>query len=239
MGFLLSQLGLLAQRGRDTNEWVNVLFVVVVAVLYAVGALIKGAGAKAQKREGQGQPAQRQRETWLQRLARKAEEMQRAAEARTKQAATGMRRLTAEAREQQAKSPRAATPPTSPPQGPLTTRPGRGGQSILVYEQGTPESTSERQQRAAHLRRAREPAAEQKRPRQLQPAAGPKRPEEPAAIEPIAKPVHDMELEPTTVPALLIIDYTDPDAMKKAILHYEIIGKPLALRDPFQRIAGL
>jgi len=77
MGFLLSQLGLLAQRGRDTNEWVNVLFVVVVAVLYAVGALIKGAGAKAQKREGQGQPAQRQRETWLQRLARKAEEMQR------------------------------------------------------------------------------------------------------------------------------------------------------------------
>jgi len=29
----------------------------------------------------------------------------------------------------------------------------------------------------------------------------------------------------------VIIDYDDPDALKKAILHYEILGKPLALRD--------
>ena len=28
-----------------------------------------------------------------------------------------------------------------------------------------------------------------------------------------------------------IIDYSDPDALKKAILHYEILGKPLAVRD--------
>jgi hypothetical protein len=28
-----------------------------------------------------------------------------------------------------------------------------------------------------------------------------------------------------------VIDYSDPDALKKAILHYEILGKPLALRD--------
>jgi hypothetical protein len=32
--------------------------------------------------------------------------------------------------------------------------------------------------------------------------------------------------EPTAV-----IDYSDPDALKKAILHYEILAKPLALRD--------
>jgi hypothetical protein len=28
-----------------------------------------------------------------------------------------------------------------------------------------------------------------------------------------------------------VIDYSDPDALKKAILHYEILGKPIALRD--------
>ena len=32
-----------------------------------------------------------------------------------------------------------------------------------------------------------------------------------------------------------IIDYTDPDALKNAILQYEILGKPMALRDPFER----
>ena len=29
----------------------------------------------------------------------------------------------------------------------------------------------------------------------------------------------------------VIIDYSDPEALRKAILHYEILGKPLALRD--------
>jgi hypothetical protein len=29
-----------------------------------------------------------------------------------------------------------------------------------------------------------------------------------------------------------VVDYGDPDALKKAILQYEILGKPLALRDP-------
>jgi hypothetical protein len=32
-----------------------------------------------------------------------------------------------------------------------------------------------------------------------------------------------------------IIDYTDPDALEKAILQYEILGKPMALRNPFER----
>jgi len=250
MGLLLSQLGLLAQRGRDTDEWVNVLFVVVVAVLYAVGALIKGVSAKGQKRQGQSPPTQGQRETWQQRLVRKAQEVQRAAEAGTKQAAAGMRRLAEETGEQKAKSSPTGARPGSPRQGRLSTRPGRGGQSILVYEQGSPEAASERQQRAARLRRARELAAEQKRPRQPQPAVTPRRPEEPSAIEPIAEVIDDMGLEPARpltraqrqpakVPALPIIDYTDPDALKKAILHYEILGKPLALRDPFQRTADL
>jgi hypothetical protein len=32
-----------------------------------------------------------------------------------------------------------------------------------------------------------------------------------------------------------VIDRTDTEALRRAILHAEILGKPLALRDPFQR----
>ena len=37
----------------------------------------------------------------------------------------------------------------------------------------------------------------------------------------------------------VISDYEDPDELKRAILHYEILGKPLALRDPSRVIIGL
>lgn len=36
----------------------------------------------------------------------------------------------------------------------------------------------------------------------------------------------------------IVKDYSDPDELKQAILHYEILGKPLSLRDPSQRIIG-
>lgn len=37
----------------------------------------------------------------------------------------------------------------------------------------------------------------------------------------------------------LLLDYADPDELRRAILHYEILGQPLAVRDPSQRTAGL
>jgi len=37
-----------------------------------------------------------------------------------------------------------------------------------------------------------------------------------------------------------LLDYADPDEIRRAILHYEILGKPLSLRPPFaDRIIGL
>jgi len=215
------------------DGWVNVLFIVVVAVLYAVGALIKGAGAKAQKREGQNQPRQPQRETWQQKLARKAREMQQAAEARTREVAERMRRLDEKVGKQQAERLGAATGPVPPPQGQSTVHPARGAESISAYEPGAPESTAGR-----------------RGTRQHQPAGEPKRATEAPGIEPTiegirdrglqpARPLTSARREPTSVPALSIIDYEDPDALKKAILHYEILGKPLALRDPFKQGAGL
>jgi hypothetical protein len=33
-----------------------------------------------------------------------------------------------------------------------------------------------------------------------------------------------------------LLDYTDPDELRRAILHYEILGKPLSLRNPGEHI---
>ena len=37
----------------------------------------------------------------------------------------------------------------------------------------------------------------------------------------------------------LLLDYADPDELKRAILHYEILGKPLSLRSSEEHIIGL
>lgn len=34
----------------------------------------------------------------------------------------------------------------------------------------------------------------------------------------------------------ILLDYDDPDKLRKAILHYEILGKPLSLREPAGKI---
>jgi len=37
----------------------------------------------------------------------------------------------------------------------------------------------------------------------------------------------------------ILSDYDDPEKLRRAILHYEILGKPLSLRDPSEHIIGL
>ncbi len=37
----------------------------------------------------------------------------------------------------------------------------------------------------------------------------------------------------------VLLDYADPDELRMAILHYEILGRPLSLRDPSGQIIGL
>jgi len=52
----------------------------------------------------------------------------------------------------------------------------------------------------------------------------------------ISKPVERPE------PGLAIeslLDYADPDELRRAILHYEILGRPLSLRGPGGQIIGL
>ena len=70
------QLGLLAQD--DAGRWMNILFIVVVAVFWAIGGLVKVASNKSRK-QGASRPSDgRKRETWLRQLAKKAQDIQHA-----------------------------------------------------------------------------------------------------------------------------------------------------------------
>ncbi len=199
------QFGLLAQN--DGNEWMNILFIVVVAVFWAIGGLVK---ASSNKRGKQGAPptsrepsAGPKRGTLLQQLAKKAEEFQRAMES---QGAASGQRPSSKPQGHPAKPPQ-------PPQGQVAVRTGRGGRPVLVYERqaaaqptGAPTSPKARPESPPEFAGRTESAGNRVKPSV-------------SAAEPKA----------------LVIDYTDGDALKKAILHYEILGKPMALRDPFER----
>jgi len=63
----------------------------------------------------------------------------------------------------------------------------------------------------------------------------------------IGKPVKGLREKHVGIPAEkppaeyvhgLLLDYADPDKLRRAILHYEILGKPLALRGPSERVVG-
>jgi hypothetical protein len=63
-----------------------------------------------------------------------------------------------------------------------------------------------------------------------------------------SKPVGELKDKNTTVPQEMsevpvtldsLLDYTNSDELKKAILHYEILGKPMSMREPGDKIIGL
>jgi len=235
----LAQLGPLA-RGSDFDGWANILFLAIVAVFWLVGGLIKAMGGKKQQRTppapaDAAQDRRRPGETWQERLMRKAEEWQR----RLEEEAAGQ-----EAPERRQPTREPATRPSPAPEGNVTVRRGRRGESILVYERPKPEPPTQREQQAAQQRAARRAVAAAGQHTTLPKPELVRR----ERFEPMVSGLSPVMAEPTETldPGRVqlkaqresagfepdaLIDYSDPDALKKAILHYEILGKPLALRE--------
>jgi hypothetical protein len=235
------QLGLLAQRG-NFDDWANILFVAVMALLWLVGSVVKAVSKKTPPREQPGQenaPKVRRLpgESWQERLVRKAQEMQRRIEEEA-----GLR------------EPGKPTRPTHPaprqaPRGKITIRSDSKGESLMVYEPAPSQPPTEREHHAARQREAQQAvaaagqyAAKQATPVQIPIAVsvGKLEPimenlsgvmaEPPKPLEPGNMPRKPAP-EPAGFEVAAVIDYSDPDALKKAVLHYEILGRPLALRD--------
>jgi hypothetical protein len=242
---LLIQFDWLAQR-PNVQDWGDFLVIAILVIVWLASVLAKVVGSKRrpqQQEEATGEP-RRPRETWQQRLARKAEEMQQAAEAQRRQMEQEAR-ARAEAAESPAHPP---AEPVPPPGGRITVRPGRRGDSVIIYERPTARGPSERDQQATHQRETRRAVANAGRRAKRPAAVAPRIDVGRTRAEPVAESVSgvmrepprplepgNMQLQPSESAGFqpaAIIDTSDPDALMKAILHYEILGKPLALREP-------
>jgi len=233
---LMAQSVGLAQQ--DFEGWANILFVLAMVILWLVGALVKALSKKGPT-AGQEEPAAEQhgpRESWQERLRRKAEELQRRMEEEAGLREPGEPARTT--RETPARTP-------APPGGRIRVRPGQGGESVIVYEQPPTPSPTQHAQQAARQREARKAAAAARtygaqvtapidvRVPEFRPIATDMTgvmAERPAPLEPGAVQMPSAR-ESAGWGTGDILDYRDPDTLKKAILHYEILGKPLALRD--------
>lgn len=221
MNGLLAEIILLA-RGNDIEGWMDILVLVIIAAVYGLGALIRAKGKKAEE----------------QTLEQKARKPQR-------KPSTGGRGVL----EQIFKEIQQAAE-------------GKPTREIRPSGQTAPNQTTHPQ--AA----VRKYAAESKQARQTQPITEPAKPKL-SKLTPKVQPEFEKLPELGTgieaLPELttnvigltgkrkampseviesrhlseVLADYEDPEELKRAILHYEILGRPLALRDPSRNIIGL
>ncbi len=237
MGFD-GQIGLLG-RGLGSEDWANLLFVVVMAVLWLVAGLAKTMSKKKSQQaspelDGLGGQRPQAGESWQQRLARRAEELQRRLEEEA-----GLR----ESRKSQPPARKAPVRPAQAPGGTIVIRPGQRGEPVMVYERPAPQAPTQREHHAASQRKVQEAVASAG-----QDIVAPKL--EPAAQEvsepglgnlttltaeppqPVRAGVQPKTADkPSASTRGVILDYSDPEALTTAILQYEIFGKPLALRE--------
>lgn len=205
MDDLLLQL-IPAGRSDDAEGWMNILIVVVLAVFWAIGGIIK---AKAKKPGGPDEQlpgkavrkppvhSREAREQMLSRLQRPAGSAQgqrqqprpAAEKPRMKFAdlQAAVRKFAVEA--EQAFQPQSGKP--TPVLKPVLTEPQNPPKTVELME--TTVKTA-------------------------------KRPQDKLVSEPEQMPESEYLSE-------LLTDYADPEQLRRAILHYEILGRPLSLRD--------
>jgi hypothetical protein len=197
MSDFLAQL-VLARRDPGDDGWMNILVVVVMAVIWIVGSVVKAMKAKSGEEQQPGRAS-----------SRKPPAHGRA----------GQRQI-----------------PGRP------QRPAGPTQSTQLPKKRTTLADLRAAARkfAADAERAFQPQTTAPTPKPPQPISqSPVRPETAPIIQPavpgikrlVAKRPATAQTPPTRQLSDLLTDYTDPEKLKKAILHYEILGPPLSLRD--------
>jgi len=219
MNELLTQI-ILAARNRDTKGWGNIVFIVVLAVFWVIGGILKARANK--KQEGEEQ------------LTRKS--------GLKPSEGAGVRepRVVKKTPYEQVQRPTARTPyikelqsQIQPPRRKIARLQAAVQQfAIKIKEaQAIPPETIELLE---------EPELPPPTP-QVQPDLE----ELPQFTSKAVKELGDMRAAiPAETPrakylAEILLDYSDLEDLKRAILHYEILGRPLSLRDPSQHIIGL
>lgn len=229
MNALLAQFILVA-RGNDEG-WMNILVLVLVAAVYGLATILKAKGKKKvqdQAGEEQGRKPQRKPEGGRGVLEQFIREIQRAVEptegreresrpaaqpARPKvsrpQPAPAVRKYAAEAK--QVSRPKPLIPPA---------KPKRFGLELSIP--------------APQLQPEFEELPELQTGIEALPEVTTK------AVERLVGKRKGMaEIPESKYLSEVLADFTDPEDLRMAILHYEILGRPLSLRDPSGQIIGL
>ncbi len=209
---------ILAARRKGTENWMKILFPVLLALFWVISGILKARAKKAEDEKAGGKqlgvkPGGKPAESITKvgpfqkiRLAIEAEvQKQRQFQAQQRQAQLAQRKI---------------------------MRPQPAAKEVAAE--------TERATRIPTLERVKESKWEPPTP-QVEPMIQ-KLPE--FTVKTVRK-LKDMRIEaPVETPQAkqlseILLDYSDPDELKRAILHYEILGRPLALRDPSGRIIGL
>jgi hypothetical protein len=209
MNDLLLQI-ILARRSDDAEKWTNVLFVVVLALFWLVGGIIK---AKSSRTEAQGKQPPRKparkppvhsreaREQMLSRLQRPSDsahsqsrQPRPAADRKPRMKFADLQAAVRKFAVEAEKAFQADTVETTPGHKPILEKPKTKAEKMEFSE----------------------------------------------PVGKIVKGLQDKQAseaeqisEPAYLPELLA-DYSDPEQLKRAILHYEILGRPLSLRETFE-----
>lgn len=227
MYYSLTQI-CLQGRDFDIEGWKDILVLVVVAVVYVLGAIIKATKNKKaeeqkqqaleqQDRKPQRKPAKGGRglfEQFIMEVKKAAEEARAGTETRPSgqtaaqkkvQAKSVLQKYTTQTKQQAPVQPK-VTPAKPKVSKPATyVQPDFDTSSTLLDKgiQGLPDIST----RLVGLSGQKEAAS--------------------------SEVVESMYLSD------VLADYEDSEELKRAILHYEILGRPLALRDPSAGIIGL
>ena len=227
MNALLAQFILVA-RGNDEG-WMNILVLVLVAAVYGLATILKvkkGKKSQEQADEQQIRKPQRKPEGGRGVLEQFVREIQQAFEptedresrpsaqpARPKvsrpQPAPTVRKYAAEAK--QASWPKPLIPPAKP------KRPGLELSMPALQLQPEFEELPELQTGIEALPEVTTKAVERL----------------------VGKRKGMAEVPESKYLSEVLADFTDPEDLRMAILHYEILGRPLSLRDPSGQIIGL
>jgi len=219
MNELLTQI-ILAARNQDGKSWTNILFIVGLAIFWIIGGILKARANKKQKDEEQ--------------LTRKS--------GLKPSEGAGVRepRVVKKTPYEQVQRPTARTPYRREPQ-PQIQPPRR---KIARLQHAVQQFAIKIKEAQAIPPETIELLEEPGLP-QPAPQVKPDFQELPEFTSKAVKELEDMRVGiPAETPgakylAEILLDYSDPEDLKRAILHYEILGRPLSLRDPSQHIIGL
>ena len=214
MKSLLAQI-ILAARDKNFESWTNILFIVVIGIFWIVGGILKAKANKSKQQE-QEQPGRKLPEA-APRRARKP--LQKKTPYQQAERAVG--------RTQESQP----WPQVQPPRRKIA-RPQPVGRKLPTKKEQAAWLETIEPTEALELSLSR-------------PQLQPKREELPKFTGELGKVLKDKGLQvPSEVtraetPVEPLLDYDDIDSLKRAILHYEILGKPLSLRGPSEHIIGL